>query len=278
MRLKFWIKYELPKYNVIIFFSLLFLISLIVIYSLDKADSNIYKHDILIESHGLIFDLLVFGIMITIFDFLRSRKERRSRYNEEIEDLVGWEHEEAKIKIIANVKRLYDLGQRRFFLSNTYLKCADLSDFDLTNSVIAFANLKKGSFVRSNLKNVQLTASKLREVYFTKANLENTDLSNTDCRGAFFTASIIVNTNFKQADLREACFIACYYKNVNMEDAKLDKVIVDDLKWFENLQNNGALNVENLIDKYFVNPNSRKVKDGLSTYLIEKIKTNKHQL
>ncbi|HLF32997.1 MAG TPA: pentapeptide repeat-containing protein [Cyclobacteriaceae bacterium] len=274
MRLKLWIKYELPKYNVIIFFILLSLISLVVIIFLDKTDSNFNKHDILVEAHGLVFDLFVFGILITIFDFLRNRKESRSRYYEEIEDLIGWKSEEAKIKILAKVKRLYDLGQRRFFLSNSYLKNANLSDYDLTDSIIVLANLKKASFIRSNLKNVQLNGSKLNKVYFTSANLENTDLSNAICKGTFFTATDLVNTNFKQTDLRRASFISCYYKDINMEDAKLDEVVVDNLNWFESLRDSGANGIENLENKYFINPESKKDEDGYDTYLIERIKTS----
>lgn len=277
MRLKFWIKYELQKYNVIFFFTLLSLISLIVINFLDKTDAGFSKHEILVEAHGLVFDLFVFGIVITIFDFIRNRREKRSKYNEEIEDLIGWKNEEAKFRILAKVKRLYDLGQRRFFLSNLYLKGADLSVYDLTNSVIVLTNIKKGSFIRSNLKNVQLQASKLNKVYFTSANLENTNLEHAVCKGAFFTSVDLINTNFKCADLRKASFIVCNYKNVNLENAKLDQVVVDDINWFDNLHVSGAVGIENLKDKYFVNPKTRKDEEGFDTYLVERIKTNIQQ-
>jgi hypothetical protein len=253
------------------------ILSLIFIAILDFKDSEFNWHDILVEAHGLIFDLFIFGLLITVFDFVRTRREKRQRYSEEIEDLIGWKSEEAKVKILAKVKRLYDLGQRRFFLSNSYLKCANLSDYDLTDSVIVLTNLKKGSFIRGNLKNVQLTASKLNKVYFTSANLENTDLSNSICNGAFFTATDLINTKFKRADLRKASFVGCYYKNVNLENAKLDGAIVDDLNWFEKLQNNGAIGIDNLMTKYYVNPKSRKDEDGFVTYLIERIKTSTQQ-
>lgn len=274
MRLKLWIKYELPKYNVIIFFTLLSLISLIVILILDKNDPEFSTHDLLVEAHGLIFDLFVFGILIATFDYLRKRKESRSRYNEEIEDLRGWKSDIAKVKILANVKKLYDLGQRRFFLSNLYLKSADLSNYDLTDSVIVITNLKKASFIRSNLRNARLTASKLNRVYFTSANLENTDFSNAICKGAFFTAANLVNTNFEKTDLRKASFVRCYYENVNMENAKLENAIVDDLDWFEKLQQYGGKGVDKLKKQYFVNPKLRKEEDGIKTYLIEKRNEN----
>lgn len=270
--LKYWIKYELLNYSSILFFVIIAILSLIFITILDFKDTEFNWHDILVEAHGLIFDLFIFGLLITGFDFIRTRREKRVRYNEEIEDLKGWKSEEAKVKILANIKRLCDLGQRTFFLSGSYLKCANLSEYDLTGSVIVLTNLKRGSFVRSNLKNVQLTASKLNKVYFTSANLENTDLSNSNCKGAFFTAVNLENTSFKQADLRKASFIGCYYENVNLENAKLDYVIVDDLNWFEMLQHHGTKGIDKLKDKYFVNPHSKKEKDGYATYLVERKK------
>ncbi len=269
LRLKYWFKYELPKYSGIIFFTSLSILSLLGIILLDKFDPDFSRHDILVEAHGLIFDLFVFGILITIFDFLRNRRDNRSRYNEEIEDLIGWKSEEAKVKILAKVKRLYNLGQRRFFLSNAYLKRANLSDYDLTDSVIVLTNIKKGSFVRSNLKNARLTASKLQKVYFTSAHLENTDLSNSNCKGAHFTDTNLLNTNFKKADLRKANFSVCHYENVNFENSLLEGTVVDDLNWFENLEKHRTKGIEKLKEDYFVNPDSKKEIDGFSYYLIE---------
>ncbi|WP_075591173.1 pentapeptide repeat-containing protein [Labilibacter marinus] len=271
---KYWIKYELLNYSSILFFVIIAILSLIFIAILDFKDSEFNWHDILVEAHGLIFDLFIFGLLITAFDFVRSRREKRQRYNEEIQDLIGWKSEEAKVKILAKVKRLYDLGQRRFFLSNSYLKSANLNDYDLTDSVIVLTNLKKSSFARSNLKNVQLTASKLNKVYFTSAKLENTDLSNSICNGAFFVDTNFVNTKFKRADLRKASFVGCNYENVNLENVKLDDAIVDDLSWFEKLQNSGAIGIDNLMTKYYVNSKSRKEEDGIATYFIERIKTS----
>lgn len=271
-RIRFWLKYELSKYTAILFFIVLSIICLITIVILDKFDPQYNTHDILVEAHGVIFDLFVFGLLITIFEFLRNRKESRSRYNEEIEDLIGWKSEEAKVRILAKVKRLYELGQRCFYLSKSYLKNADLSNYDLTNSVIVFANINDGSFVRSNLKNVRLTASKMDNVYFTSTNLENADLSNSKCRGAYFTDTGLINTSFKNADLRKANFSVCNYDKVNFENAKLKGVKVDDPDWFETLIACQSIGIEELKKKYFVNPKAVTKDDGFPMYKIEKRK------
>ena len=271
-RLKYWLKHELSQYNVIIFFSTLSLLCLVVITIFDKFDPEFSKHDILVEAHGLIFDLFVFGILITVFDFLRNRRESRSRFNEEIEDLVGWKSEEAKVKILARIKRLYDLGQRRFFLSNAYLKKADLSCYDLSDSIIVLANIKSGSFIQSNLKNVKLTASNLKKVYFTSATLENTDLSHSNCKGAFFTDTDFINTNFEKADLRKASFMCCSFENVNMKGALIEGAFVDDLHWLDNLEKLGTKGIKKLKQDYKIDSCSRKDNDGFDSYRIERIK------
>jgi hypothetical protein len=272
MNIKYWLKHELSQYNVILFFSILSLISLILIIILDTFDPEFSKHDILVEAHGLIFDLFVFGILITVFDFLRNRRESRTRYNEELQDLLGWKSDEAKVKILARIKRLYDLGQRRFFLSNAYLKNADLSNYDLSDSIIVLANIKSGSFIRSNLKNVKLTASNLKKVYFTSAILENTDLSHSNCKGAFFTDTNFINTNFEKADLRNASFMSCSYENVNLKESLIEGAFVDDLYWLENMEKLGTKGIKELKKEYTINCSSKVDVNGHNTYRIERVK------
>ena len=269
-RVFMWYRIKLIDYTPIIIFSILALLGFVIIFILDRNDSSFNKHDILVEAHGLVFDLVVFGLIITIFDFFRTRKEKRIRLNEEIEDLIDWKCEESKFKILAKIKRLYEIGQRKFYLSNAYLKGADFGDYDLSNSMMVLANLKNSSFVRANLTNVSLTGSNLKNVYFTKTYLENTNLLQSKCQGAIFTDAQFINTNLEKADLRNTQFTYCYFKNINIKNAVLENAIVDDLKWFDNLIKNGASGVKELTELYFVDKKTKEKIQGVITFRIKK--------
>lgn len=269
------LKYEIPNYAAIIFFILLALLFGVLIIILDFNDTKFDFHDILVEAHGLIFDLIVFGIIITVFEFIRNRKEKKSRYNEDIEDLLGWENEEAKVKILAKIKRLYELGQRKFFLSNAYLKSADLNYYDLSNSVITFANIENGSFIRSFLKNVNLTASKMKSCYFTNTEFINSQLIQSDCRKAFFTCSVFIDSNLNNIDCREAVFSGCEFEKSNLEGMKLNNAKVDNPDWFDYLERNGNLGIRDLRKIYFIDTKTKEESEGLINYKIKKLKTRR---
>ena len=273
--LSFKMKYEIPNYAAIIFFILLALLFGAIIFILDRNDTQFNFHDILVEAHGLVFDLIVFGIIITVFDFIRNRREKRSRYNEEIEDLLGWKNEEAKVKILAKVKRLYELGQRKFNLTHAYLKSADLNYYDFTNSGINFANIENGSFVRSLLKNVNLIDSNLKSVTFTNTEFINTNLIQSDCRKAIFCCSVFFEANLKNVDLRKAEFSGCDIDNSNFEGVKLSNAKVDDPNWFDYLEKHGNFGVNELKKKYYIDIESKVEEEGLITYEIKKIKTRR---
>jgi hypothetical protein len=130
--LKYLYQHELPNYSSILMFFVLFVISFATLYFFDNKDTQFNWHDILVEAHGLVFNLIVFGLIITIFEYFRAKRENIKRYQENIQDYSGWKNEEAKHLIVSNINRLYDLGIRQFYLSGSYLKGANLSDLDMS--------------------------------------------------------------------------------------------------------------------------------------------------
>lgn len=248
----YFIKYEMIKYSTIVIYLLLIVLCTSIIATVDLFDPDFNKHDIIVEAHGLIFDLVIFGLLISLFEYIRNKKEKISRFNEEIYYLSKWKNEESKYQILEKVRQLYELGQRTFHLSFAELNGANLAEFDLTNSVMVGVKMKHGLFVRSILKNVNLRSAKLREVYFTNAQLDGTNLSKSKSKKAKFTAANLIDTNFESADLRKASFINCYFSKVNFKDTLLDDVLVDNPLWFDQLETANSYGVDDLRKNYII--------------------------
>ena len=65
--------------------------------------------DILVEGHGLLMDLIVFGGLVLSFNQRRSTRDRLRQYRENLEDLREWGTEEGVLKKVGSINRLLDV-------------------------------------------------------------------------------------------------------------------------------------------------------------------------
>ena len=111
--------------------------------------------DILVEAHGLIFDLLLFGIIILAVDLWREKRERVTRHQEELDDYRGWHEPEASYRIAGLIKRLLRDGTKVTDLAGVYLVEADLRTLNLWGIDLSKANLASVNFADSTLGDVK---------------------------------------------------------------------------------------------------------------------------
>lgn len=274
MSTKFWIDYEMINYSAILFFLLIGLISSTIIIILDLNDPKFSWHDILVEAHGLIFDLLVFGLIWTVFEFFKNKKEKISAKKEEIDDLIQLKTDEARVGIISKMNSLYSMGVRKFYISGAYIKNGSLQEMDLTDSMMVLLNFENGSFVRSNLKNVNLTSSNLKNVYFTSASLENTQLTRSNLKKAKFTDTDFYCSDLSFCNFREAEFAENSYEKANFSGVKLNNALVDSLDWFEVLRSQNVIGVDELEKKYVISENPKKEGEESKVYIVKKRRKN----
>jgi uncharacterized protein YjbI with pentapeptide repeats len=95
-------------------------------------------------------------------------------------------------------------------LSDLDFHGCDLSQADLTGSLLVGANLSKGVF-----RSVTFFACDMRN-----ANLEGADCSRADFRGAYVAGANLVNANLKSADLREGTIMERDENGVMAEKAR----------------------------------------------------------
>ena len=100
----------------------------------DVGENGFSWHDLLVEANGVVFDLLVFGILLSVYESLRAKKANIDRFTEEIDDYRGWDEREASYRIAGLLRRLNKEKKYSIDLSNCYLVKAYLSNLNLSNS------------------------------------------------------------------------------------------------------------------------------------------------
>ncbi len=102
-----------------------------------------FGENVLVEAHGMLFDILVIGVFILWLNRKGEKRIANRRYEEEIDDFRGWESDEASHRIRGNIKRLNRNGISKINLSNSYLKSADLKGANLQESYLLEVNLQE---------------------------------------------------------------------------------------------------------------------------------------
>jgi len=161
--------------------------------------------NVVAEVHGVLLDLLLFGCLLLWFDQKAERRRRIERYENAIEDFLGWETEEAMYRTVGNIRRLNREGAVPETLKGAYLKNADLKGADLSK-----ASLHGATLVGADLANADLSDTYLGNADFSEANLRKADLSGAhfgvfagmpapdDARNTVLSGAIL-----RGADLRE---------------------------------------------------------------------------
>jgi uncharacterized protein YjbI with pentapeptide repeats len=187
-----------------------------------------YWGQILVEAHGMIFDILVIGILLY---WLNERGEIRQRirtYHEEIDDFRQLESAEASYRTIGNIKRLNRHQVTQINLVNSCLPRTNLNYVNLKGSNMNSANLSNSTLIESNMEGARLN----------QANFENSNLNQVCMRGAYASGAnfgdaflikaqlqnaLLIKANFNNAYLMEADLRGSYLMGADFENASLYK-------------------------------------------------------
>ncbi len=200
-------------------FVVLGLLSIIILglsmpYYLNDFD-NIYMN-VLAEAHGMLFDILIIGILLFWLRQVGEEKRRISQFLDEIDDFRMWESEEAAFRNVGNIKRLNRHGVHNLDLVGCYLKKTNLSGIDLSTSNLNTANLSGGTLIESNL-----SETRMNQTNFENANLNNANLTGSFASGSNFKDAFMIKANFKGAFLIKADFRNGFLMEANLSNCSL---------------------------------------------------------
>ena len=172
--------------------------------------------NVLAEAHGMIFDILIIGILIYWLREQGEKKQRISQYIDEIDDFRMWESEEAAFRNVGNIKRLNRHGITKIDLVGTYLTKTNLSKVDLRE-----ANMNTANASNSVMIEAVLTDARLNQTNFENGNLNQTDFRKTFASGANFKDAFLIKANFEGAFLIKTNFSNGYLMEANLRNCAL---------------------------------------------------------
>lgn len=210
------------------FFLIAAVFAIVVLWLLDIFDNNFSWHDILVEAHGMFYDLLVFGILLALYEQFKNKKDTIKRYKEELDDYRGWTEGEAAYRVAGIIRRLKNNGVKEIDFSNLHLGELD------TNSIVEQI---KNEIQIGSLEGVNLKGANLPDVYLMGINMQHSNLENINLKEASLTTSNLNRANLKNADLREAYLWSTDLEHADLSGADLRQAEFNDaILTFANLE------------------------------------------
>lgn len=221
-----------------------------------------YKEDVLVEAHGLLFDLFVFGIVLSFYEAIKTqydnekkeennRKQRIERHEEQIDYLKHWKSEEAKFIIRGHIRSLNKEEITKINLSDVDISSDNyqkirIEDLKLDDSELFRTNLSNLTLYKSSFNgivdshNSEFINTFLVEAKFKGCILQGTIFDLAELSGADFTGSDILGASFREAALHGTKFIDTYFSDdTDFERAKVNSDFFDKVKEW-NVRNDGV--------------------------------------
>jgi Pentapeptide repeats (8 copies) len=234
----------------VVFFLCAALIFGAILSYIDTHVSDCFKNSflggILVEAHGMLMDIFVFGILVTLYEESTKNRNEIKRLHEEIDDYRRWDEPEAMYRIVGCIKRLNKKGESRIELHETYLNGAVLSGVRLQNANLWGVRLENAFLNGANLQEADLRHAYLQGAYLEKANLQGADL-----QGAGLERADLEGADLRRANLQGANLLGAKLLRANLLGAKIKNLEVLEIINKVSIKNHKARLVETDIEKYY---------------------------
>lgn len=217
--------------------------------------SKEFLENILIEAHGMVFDILVIGVIVVWLDTRRTKHKEVMSMQNNLSDLAYLDLPEVNHRKAGMLKRLHNAGVTSLNIDSLILKSIKLKGIMLDSSNLKKSNfskseihtchfknthLEQANFSSSLIKNSIFSECKLKKANFIKANIQGVDFSKSDLERVKFIETNLQSCLFKDTNLREVNFEKSNLRNANLKGALyltidlllkadcLDYIILDD--------------------------------------------------
>lgn len=214
--------------NPLLFSFIIFMIITLILFSFDYfflTKDN--RKDILVEAHGILFDVIIFNILFFIYDRVRKKNDDIKRHKEEIDDLRGkWAFKddetaanniEVASKIASRLRKLLSLNVcKDIDLSQCYLAEQTFLEIKISNFEFKSSNLNGISFSYSTIHNSDFEGSSLIQSYFAYADISGCKFSN----GAILNGSSFESAKLDKLSVQSSNFRECIFSSVKLDPRK----------------------------------------------------------
>lgn len=181
-------------------------ILILIDIGIGATDSNDFWLNLLAEGHGIIGDILFFGIAISIYDAIIRRRNAVNRLEEDLDIYREWASEEATHRIIGTLRSLNNYGVTIFNLNECYLLGINISGVTFGRSNFNHANLTKSTligeydFKETKIASLGLSSSSFEDCTLEKTTFRNLNLSCTNFKSAGFKNKVwFIGCNLRMA-------------------------------------------------------------------------------
>lgn len=212
-----------------------------------------FWENVLVEAHGLVFDILVLGLIMVWMDTYRQKRESIARDLENLWDFNTLTEEvylKKKVNILKrlNQNKTYKIDVTDLILNNE-TKIKDISfensglfglkllDCRIFNLKIKKSKLNSADFSNSVIKSTEITDSYLKNVSFKSATIVGLKFINSDLFRAKFNDANLESADLRGCNLKRTTFTNANLKNANLRgcnnlncDALLEAKCIDYLK------------------------------------------------
>lgn len=191
-------------------------------------DMEGFWSNILVEAHGMLFDIAIIGILLYWLNENGEIRQRIRTYQNEIDDFRLWRSEEAAFRTVGNIRRLnrhkiFEINLANCHLPKTNLSYVNLKGSNLNSSIVTNCSLIEVDFEncrlnQTNFENSNLNGANLKGAYASGANFQDAYLIKAKMENAF-----LIKSNFKNAFLMESVMTNSYLMGTDFENASLYK-------------------------------------------------------
>lgn len=174
-----------------------------------KANDNYFYVNLLSEAHGMIFDIIVIGMLLVWLNKIGEKRIRIKRHQEEIDDFRHWLNEEASFRIAGDIKRLNKDKVFNLELYNCNLKNVNLNNVVLTGSNMNNIVLEESNLQNATLKNIRANQANFQNVKLQKAILTGAQLSGANFKFTTLIKAVITDANLIKTKFNGAVMIDC---------------------------------------------------------------------
>lgn len=202
---------------------------------------ELFWENLAVELNAMLIELFIIVLMIMWITKAVEKRNKIKIYKEEIEEFRHWESDEAKYRIVGNIKRLNRLGIYKIDLSSCYLKKAVLRNAKLQGSDLLMANLQDCDLSGTDLEGARLCGINLQNAILLNTNITGADLSDSQLQNVNLVKTTIDRViwtscnlsdanisgmNFENTDLYEVNFTNANLDNTNLKGASLQFAIL----------------------------------------------------
>ncbi|MBL4280750.1 pentapeptide repeat-containing protein [Vibrio fluvialis] len=194
-----------------------------------------FWENVLVEAHGMVFDILIIGVIVIWLDTRRTTYNEKKSMLNELSDMSYLDLPEVNHRKVGMMHRLNNLGVKTFDVEELIITkvrvkglLLELSNFNFlkaTGVTINETKFVETSLIRADFSDTVIKSSKflkcdMKKAVFIQAKTLGIDYSNSNLERARFMNADLQNAIFKGCNLREANFENANLRNANLKGAK----------------------------------------------------------